>query len=280
MKKLNITLLSIFATTTIYAGGTFVEPTYETKDIEFAEEAVIDEPVAEEYTEQPVEEEYVEQPIEEEYVEQPVEEYVEPVKEHVEPIKEVVTKNPATLPPPLPIKDIKTNGLYAGIGITTAKFVPNCQNKGTGTCVNSGRDRTIGLMARVGYDVNQYVGVEARGIRTNWKYDGGKIKHVGVFVKPMLPVGEATNLYALAGVAKTETQGYKQHVNSKSFAWGVGVEHDISEDRAKEGRYNREFDGHGDQEKGLGVFADYERLIQKSGSPDLDTVNVGLTYDF
>ncbi len=269
MKKLNITLLSIFATGTIYAGGTFVEPIYESEDIVLAEEAVV-----EEYPEE-IEETYVEPTVEEYVEEKPVEEYVEPVKEPV-----VIKEVSVVPPPPVPIKNIKANGLYVGIGISSAKFKTNCQSKGTSTCSKSGRDKTVGLMGRVGYDVNQYIGVEARGIRTNWKSDGGKIKHVGVFVKPMLPVGKQTNLYALAGVAKTTTQGRLQRVDSKSFAWGVGVEHDISEDRAKDGRYNRKFDGHGDQEKGLGVFADYERLIQKSGSPDLDTVNVGVTYDF
>ena len=273
MRKLNITLLAIFATSSIYAGGTFVEPIYESEDIVLAEEAVVEEYPVEVYV-APVEE-YVE-PAVEEYVEQPIEEkYIEPVKERM------VTREVSIAPPPVPVKkNIKTNGLYAGIGISTAKFKTSCQGKGTVTCSKSGTDKTIGLMGRVGYDVNQYIGVEARGIRTNWKSNGGKVKHVGIFVKPMLPVGEATNLYALAGVAKTTTQGRLQRVNSKSFAWGVGVEHDISEDKAKDGRYNRKFDGHGDQEKGLGVFADYERLIQKSGSPDLDTVNVGVTYDF
>ena len=286
MKKLNITLLSIFATGIIYAGGTFAEPIYESEDIVLAEEAVVEEypDTIEEVYVAPVEE-YVEPAVEEYVVEKkPVEDYIKPVpiEEYTTPVKDrrVVVKGgiPPVIPPPA--KYIKTNGLYAGIGISTAKFKTNCQRKGTAVCSKSGIDRTTGLMGRVGYDVNQYIGVEARGIRTNWKNDGGKIKHVGVFVKPMLPVGKQTNLYALAGVAKTTTQGRLQRVDSKSFAWGVGVEHDISEDRAKDGRYNRKFDGHGDQEKGLGVFADYERLIQKSGSPDLDTVNVGVTYDF
>ena len=269
MKKLNITLLTIFATGSIYAGGTFVEPVYETEDIVLAEEAVV-----EEYPEE-IEEAYVE-PVEEEYIAPVEEEYVEPVKEPVA-TKEVPV---VPAPPPLPIKNITTNGLYAGIGISAAKFQPNCKSVGTSVCSKSAPDKTIGLMGRVGYDVNQYIGVEARGIRTNWRNHGGKIKHAGVFVKPMLPVGDSANVYALAGVAKTTTQGRLQRVDTKSFAWGVGVEYDVSQDRAKDGRYNREFDGHGDQEKGLGVFADYERLVQKSGSPDLDTVNVGLTYDF
>jgi len=268
MKKLNITLLSIFATGAIYAGGTFAEPIYETEDVQFAEEAVVEEypaVVEEEYVAPTIEEAYVEPVIEERVIEEPV----------------VVKSIPAVVPPPpLPIKNIKTNGLYAGIGISTARFKTNCQNKGTSTCSKSSIDKTVGLMGKIGYDVNQYIGVEARGIRTNWKSDGGKVKHVGLFVKPMIPVGDSTNLYALAGIAKTTTQGRLQRVDSKSFAWGAGVEYDISPDVAKDGRYNRKFDGHGDQEKGLGVFADYERLIQKSGSPDLDTVNVGLTYDF
>jgi opacity protein-like surface antigen len=266
MKKLNITLMTIFTTgTLLYAGGTFVEPVYETEDVTIAEEAVVEEypEVVEEYVEPSVAEEYVEPAIETKAIENTT----------------IVEDTP---PPPPPLKDIKTNGLYAGIGISSAKFKTNCKTKGTttGVCLKSGTDKTAGLMGRVGYDVNQYIGIEARGIRTNWKADGGKVKHVGIFVKPMIPVGDSTNLYALAGVAKTTTQGRLQRVDSKSFAWGAGVEYDISKDRAKEGRYSRKFDGHGDQEKGIGVFADYERLIQKSGSPDLDTVNVGLTYDF
>jgi len=263
MKKLNITLLSFLVSGgLLHAGGSFVEPIYETEDVTLSEKVVV-----EEYP----------QAIEE-YSPQVVEEYVPPVEA---PMVVKETPPPVSPPPPPPpppvVKDIKTNGLYAGIGISSAKFKTNCKSR---SCKGSGTDKTSGLMGRVGYDVNQYIGVEARGIRTNWKSDGGKIKHVGVFVKPMMPVGDSTNVYALAGVAKTTTQGSLQRVDSNSFAWGAGVEYDISPDRAKEGRYNRKFDGHGDQERGLGVFADYERLIQKSGSPDLDTVNVGLTYDF
>jgi len=289
MKKLNITLLSIFATGTLYAGGTFAEPIYEAEDIQFAEEAVVEEYPQEEYVAPTVEEEYTAPAIEEEYVAPVIEEkYVAPAEEYTQPViqeraikpRVAVKSIPAVVPPPLPVKNIKTNGFYAGIGISAAKFKTNCNTKGTSVCSKSGRDKTAGIMGRVGYDVNQYIGVEARGIRTNWKTNGGKVKHVGLFVKPMIPVGESTNLYALAGVAKTTTQGHLQRVDSKSFAWGAGVEYDISSDVAKDGRYNRKFDGHGDQEKGLGLFADYERLIQKSGSPDLDTVNVGLTYDF
>jgi len=259
MKRINSTLLATLMMSGILsAGGIFTEPVYETEDIVLADENVVEE---------------VYMPVEEEIVEEYIEEDIPEVIETPIMVEEVIV-------PPL-VQDVKANGLYAGIGISATKFKTACKNSGTGTgCRKSGTDKTVGLMARVGYDINQYVGIEARGIRTNWKANGGKVKHVGIFLKPMLPVGDATNLYALAGVAKTTTQGKLQRVNAKSFAWGAGVEYDVSKDVAKEGRYSRAFDGKGDQEKGLGVFADYERLVQKSGSPDLDTVNVGVTYDF
>lgn len=188
----------------------------------------------------------------------------------VEPVAPVVV-------PIVPPKDIDVNGLYVALGLTAARFDPNC------TCANGSAapsDKTVGLIGRVGYDVNQYVGVEARGIQTNWKSDGGKIKHIGAFLKPMYPVSNDVNVYALGGYAKTTTQGDLRRVDAKTFAWGAGLEYDLSTDVPKEGKYDRAFDGYGDQEGGFGLFADYERLVQKSGSPDLDTINFGLTYDF
>ena len=189
------------------------------------------------------------------------------------PVEPVV---PAVIPI-VPPQEIDVNGLYVALGLTAARFDPSC------TCTDGSTaavDKTAGLIGRVGYDFNQYVGVEARGIRTNWKSDGGKIKHVGAFLKPMYPASNEVNVYALAGYAKTTTQGSLRRVDAETFAWGMGLEYDLSADVPKEGKYDREFDGYGDQEGGFGLFADYERLVQKSGSPDLDTINFGVTYDF
>ena len=185
-----------------------------------------------------------------------------------------VAAAPTPAPIPVPVADV--SGFYAGLGLTAAQYDTNCGCTGE----KSGSDKTAGVMARVGYDFNKYVGVEARGLRTNWKSDGGKIKHAGVFVKPMIPVGDATNVYGLVGLAKTTTQGTLRHTDAEGLAFGGGVEYDLSADNKKDAKYDREFDGQGDQEKGLGLFADYERLYYKSGSPDLDAVSVGVTYDF
>lgn len=250
MKNMKLSIITLMALgSMLYAGGdlSIVTP-YEIEDVVMAEEA---------------------------YVEPIVEPYVEPIVEpYVEPLPKPVVVAP--IPAAIPLKDVNPSGFYAGLGISAARYKSNCK---TG-CAGSGTDKTAGLMARVGYDFNKYIGIEARGIRTNWKADGGKIKHAGIFVKPMLPVGDVTNIYGLVGVAKTTTQGSMQRTNAEALALGLGVEVDLSKDTPKEGRYGRAFDGKGNQEKGLGLFADYERMVVKSGAPDLDAVSAGVTYDF
>ncbi len=197
---------------------------------------------------------------------------VEPVVPQtvIEPIKEqkVVKKEPK--------KEIIPSGFYAGLGITGSRYTMNCN-----CATKSDTDNSIGMVARVGYDFNQYIGIEARGIKTVLKDDGASVTHSGIFLKPMYPVKDNMNLYALIGVAKTKTKGtLLQQVDAEGTALGAGVELDLSKDIPKEGRYSRKFDGKGDQEKGLGLFLDYERLIVDNNSPDLDTVSAGVTYDF
>ncbi len=215
-------------------------------------------------------------PYEEEDIQLAEEVYVEPEPTVVEPAKvvEEVAPEPIIVKEPVK-KDIKANGFYAGLGIAATRYDTSCN------CASkSGTDKVAGVMARVGYDFNKYIGIEARGLKTSWKSNGGDVEHAGLFVKPMLPVGDATNVYGLVGVAKTKTKGDLRKTNAESLALGAGIEVDLSKDTPKEGRYNRPFDGKGDQERGLGIFADYERMVVKSGAPDLDAISAGITYDF
>jgi len=208
------------------------------------------------------------------------EEIVEVEAVLVEPVVEVATPAPVSTPTPTPIPPVvpaaAVSGIYAGLGIVAAKYDTNCDCAGE----KSGTDKTAGIMAKVGYDFNKYIGLEARGMLSNQKANGGEIKHAGLFVKPMLPIGDATNLYGLVGLAKTTTTGSLRRTDVEGLAFGAGLEYDISSDKKKDAKYDREFDGKGDQEKGLGLFVDYERLYYKSDSPDLDAISAGVTYDF
>ena len=268
MKKLNIVLATTVAVSSfVYAGGDFVLPVFETEEVYVPVEPVVEEPV-----------EVVTVP---KSLPAPVEiEAPTPAPAPVEIPAPVAVPVPVPVPEPLPVKvleQITPLGFYVALGLTAARYEPNCGCRGTGAV-----DKTAGIVGRAGYDFNEFVGVEARGIRTNWKADGGKFKHYGIFVKPMYPVSKDINIYGLAGLAqtKTENRGRRQFTDANGFAWGAGLEYDLGSDHAKEGRYSRAFDGYGDQEGGWGLFADYERLLQKSGSPDLDAISAGVTYDF
>lgn len=192
----------------------------------------------------------------------------------VVPVQVPVTVPPVVVPS-VPTADVSP--LYVGVGLAAARYDSSC---GTPVPGCDGIDKTGGVLVRAGYDFNQYIGAEVRGLVTSYKADGGKVKHLGAFVKPMYPVTDGLNVYGLGGYAKTTTQGSLRRTNVKGLALGAGIEYDFSEDNKKEAKYDREFDGQGDQEKGFGVFADYERLYQKSNAPKLDAVSVGLTYDF
>jgi len=265
MKILKLSTLIILLGSLGYAGGDIAPVSdYEIEDAIVAEEEATIAPY--------IEEEAVVEEVE------PTPTVVEPEPQYIEPKPVVVKPEPKPVVIATPKKNISTNGFYAGLGITGARYRDSCHCK-KGVKVTN-KDRTFGVMAKVGYDFNQYVGIEARGLKTNWKSDGSKVEHAGIFVKPMLPVGNSANLYGLIGVGKTKTKGSMPHADSESLALGAGVEVDLSRDIPKDGRYSREFDGHGDQEKGLGIFVDYERMVVKKHAPILDAVSAGVTYDF
>jgi OOP family OmpA-OmpF porin len=235
-------LIALLATTNLLMAGGDIEPVtyYETEDIEAAE--------ADEIINKPMK-----------------------VKEEPDVIKDPVVKDPVTTLKP----SASVLGAYIALGLIATRYDTDCDCQREG-----GTDTTAGLMARAGYDFNQYMGVEARGMRTNWGSDGGKIKHAGVFLKPMYPISNDINVYGLAGYASTTTQGHLRHTDVDGLSFGVGLEYDLSKDVKQDAKYGRKFDGIADQERGFGLFLDYERLFYKSGSPDLDAISAGITYDF
>lgn len=174
-----------------------------------------------------------------------------------------------------PIETIDPSPWYLGAGIVWAKLsacVDGCDYE----------DVTYGVMVRGGYDYNQYVGIEARYIRTfldEGPFGGTPLAHIGIFLKPQYPVSERVNVYGLLGYGYTENLGNGGRLgyfdNDSGFSAGLGIEYDLS-DRA----YDRAFDGYEDQGRGWSLFLDYQRLLIDSDIPDLDVVSFGLRYNF
>ena len=186
--------------------------------------------------------------------------------------------------PVVPIETVDPSPWYIGAGLVLGRFY-----KEHDSCEYE--DLTYGLMVRGGYEWNQYIGVEARGMRTFWGDDelgGERLQHVGIFAKPSYPVSEDFNVYGLLGYGWTKTYTNDPHgnlpeVDETGFSWGIGLEFDLSDkddDFDENTYYDRVFDGQSDQETGWGFFIDYQRLLVKNGIPDMDIVSVGVTYDF
>jgi len=173
------------------------------------------------------------------------------------------------------------NGFYIGgaYGYETLKIdgVPNG---------NSLVNANFGsIMLDAGYKFNPYVAVEGRywfGISSSntlaWRNDINSditVDSWGLFVKPMYPVSDVFDVYALLGYGSADAT-YKLPksagtITSKSvtgFSWGLGAEYSFTDDWA--------------------VFVDYTSVLNKEpavldsikSENTLSGVNVGVNYKF
>ena len=194
---------------------------------------------------------------------------VAPVEAPVEPVPAMYEPSP----------------VYIGLGLLWGRYNGACGDADP-SCEYE--DVTYGALLRAGYDFNQYFGIEGRVLGTFLKADplgGEELRHFGLFAKPMYPVGEDLNVYALLGYGWTQTKAGPNltEVDDNGFSAGLGLEYDLSDmdgDREEDTMYDRGFDGQADQENGWGLFVDYQRLLIDSDVPDMDVVSGGVTYDF
>lgn len=154
------------------------------------------------------------------------------------------------------------------------------------------------FMLQAGYQFNQYVAIEGRywnsitersqdswyryvGQETqdNGEWSDGDFEAWGIYVKPMYPVTEALDIYALLGYGNVESDDQywgDTALDENGFQWGLGASYGITEN--------------------VSLFLDYVQLCngvddshtQDSGDWDyvynwehsIYTVNLGLTYKF
>jgi len=140
------------------------------------------------------------------------------------------------------------------------------------------------IMLDAGYKFNKYVAVEGRywsGINSNndlaWKNDLPSditVDAWGIYVKPMYPVSNALNVYALLGYGSQDAKidlksGGSINTDSiDAFSWGIGADYALTNNWS--------------------LFVDYTSIIDgESGNVDalnasntLNTVNFGVNYLF
>ncbi len=134
------------------------------------------------------------------------------------------------------------------------------------------------FMLQAGYKFNPYIAVEGRYWWTSedtWDANLGldfSTDSWGIYVKPMYPVTNELDIYALLGYGDTDPQigGEGPGYDTDGFQWGLGASYNFTDNVA--------------------VFVDYVNLYDDTdyrGAPTnadidltIDTVNIGVTYTF
>ncbi len=189
----------------------------------------------------------------------------------------VAGKNVAPVEAPVaPVVDI--NPFYVGLGLLWSGTSRNCD------CANNRlKDTVYGVIGRIGYDFNQYIGIEARAFKASMDITYAETTHYGVYLKPQYHVSDKMNIYGLIGYGQTKVDcnvaGTSMY-DEAGLSVGIGLEYDMSDDESVVA--DRAFDGQGDQEKGWGLWVDYQNLLNDEGSAKIkaNIVTAGVTYDF
>jgi len=155
------------------------------------------------------------------------------------------------------------------------------------TGVNPTFDENFGsIMIDAGYKFNQYVAVEGRywyglsssndlGWTGGWGNSDITVDSWAIYVKPMYPVTDAVNIYALLGYGSTDVDydaGSNATVTVDSadgFSWGLGVDYSFTEN--------------------VSMFVDYTSVVNAEVvnvaafdtiEETLNNVNIGVNYKF
>jgi len=181
-----------------------------------------------------------------------------------------------TVTVPEVVEEVADNGLYLGLGYAVLNTTADL------TTVNGPFDNTVSLwddsfgeiMLQAGYKFNSYVAVEGRywfGVSDgSWLNTGGtdgligsevgdlSFDAYGIYIKPMFPVADGFNIYALLGYAGVDStldgdNNWEDDTDTDGFSWGIGAEYAFSPN--------------------VSIFVDYTVLYNDDS--DEDTVNYG-----
>ena len=161
--------------------------------------------------------------------------------------------------------DVKYDGFYAGVAANYMRM---------GEAVTS---TGYGITLVGGYYFNQFVGVEARYMRTLSDLDressrpivtvSDTLENVGLYVKPMYSVTTGLALYGLAGYGQSTYTKDDRDYSENGFQWGLGAKYELA--------------------NGVGLFVDYLDMFDSDNYdglivPDVQfsATTVGATYTF
>ncbi len=188
-----------------------------------------------------------------------------------------VISQPVVSQPVIPLPVIATYPFYIGMDLVNARFSAD-----SGSDFNS----LVGIVGKVGYDFNQYFGVEARfgtGLNneditsTTGTFEAELKETYGLYLKPQLPLNRYLNLFALIGYAQSKVDITNTGTNASgsadegSVSYGLGLGYHINN------RLDVVFDA-------VRLWHDVNFNIFDSSGGDaeltLDTLGIGFNYKF
>ena len=174
--------------------------------------------------------------------------------------------------PVLEIPEIDNSAFYLGLGLGQSQI----RDAQTSEKISS-----MEVMLQGGYQYNEYIALEARasfGFNSDYKPGNtantagdysDNISSWGIYLKPMYPVTDAFNVYALLGYGGVELGNLESgDANERGFHWGLGASYAVMESVAVFVDYVRLYDGKG---------FDYRAI---SADIDADAWTLGVSYKF
>lgn len=159
--------------------------------------------------------------------------------------------------------------LYIGLGVVMTDI-----DRDPCPCANDetiAEDHRYGGILRIGMDFNEYLGVEARILKSLESGVFSETTHYGIYLKPQFSLSEDLKIYGLLGYGTTEidyTNGIRDSSTDESgVAYGAGVEYRLSRDE----------DGNA-----WSLWADYSRVLKDKGAvhSTVDVFAAGGMYHF
>jgi opacity protein-like surface antigen len=170
-------------------------------------------------------------------------------------------------------------GFYVGVGYSFLDVERSIDEYGTDNTFYEGTGEYEAVLLKAGYKMNPYIAVEGRywaglnqqkwaTISDNRVQSEGGIDAYGLFAKPMYPMTDALDVYALIGYGSVDYDiSYDYSGTFDGVAWGFGA--------------NYEFDSK------VSVFADYTSIYNDTTDTPMsylddtmDFINVGVGYRF
>jgi opacity protein-like surface antigen len=180
------------------------------------------------------------------------------------------------------------SGLYLGLGYSFLMSDLQLDNSITALRHSLDTDHHS-VMFQAGYKINSYFAIEGRyweglsddaftfdnfglGARTD-----GDSTAWGIYLKPMYPVTNSFDVYALLGYGEASISNVKDplgathDIDSDGFSWGIGASYAFTDNVSIFADYVA-FDSSKVQFSGLGTTYSYDH--------EMDAVNFGVTYSF